>query len=177
MTDPAICTFPGCDRPTNPRVTGTRTTYCRRHYDQWRRGEELTPLRPFGAYSSLQVCTVPGCGRKHRAKGLCSGHHRMMMAGQPLRPIRATTGRPPAQKPPPTQEAPPKRKSRLPKGWDRVTPPTPAPRAWGMKTIGDIGPVFPATTTQQAAALHVLRLMCPDDAALLADCLGIETAA
>ena len=38
------------------------------------------------------ICSFPGCGRPHNAKGLCSPHGTMQRAGQPLRPLQNRTG-------------------------------------------------------------------------------------
>lgn len=46
------------------------------------------PLRP---YSPTAVCSVDGCGRKKRAKGLCGAHYRRVKEGlglQPEKPVR-----------------------------------------------------------------------------------------
>ena len=33
-------------------------------------------------------CSVPGCNRPHRAKGLCSSHYKARAEGRPLAPLR-----------------------------------------------------------------------------------------
>lgn len=38
------------------------------------------------------ICSFPGCGRKHNAKGLCNPHGAMARRGEPLRPILDRTG-------------------------------------------------------------------------------------
>ena len=35
----------------------------------------------------MKVCSFDGCGKKVLARGLCSSHYRMNLAGEPLRPI------------------------------------------------------------------------------------------
>ena len=36
----------------------------------------------------MTSCTVPGCTRLARARGLCVAHHRQALRGGPLRPLR-----------------------------------------------------------------------------------------
>lgn len=38
------------------------------------------------------ICSYPGCGRKHNARGLCNPHGAMQRRGEPLRPIQNRTG-------------------------------------------------------------------------------------
>ena len=38
------------------------------------------------------ICSYPGCGRKHNAKGLCGPHGAMQREGKPLRPLQDRTG-------------------------------------------------------------------------------------
>lgn len=38
------------------------------------------------------VCSFPGCGRKHNAKGLCAPHGTMQRRGEQLRPLQDRTG-------------------------------------------------------------------------------------
>lgn len=38
------------------------------------------------------ICSYPGCGRKHNAKGLCTAHGAMARKGEPLRPVQPRTG-------------------------------------------------------------------------------------
>lgn len=44
-----------------------------------------------------RVCSYPGCGRRHNARGLCGPHGVMQRNGDPLRPIQGRTG--PLEKP------------------------------------------------------------------------------
>jgi hypothetical protein len=40
-----------------------------------------------------QICSVDGCGRKHKAKGLCNTHHRRQLrGGDPTSPIGSREG-------------------------------------------------------------------------------------
>lgn len=38
------------------------------------------------------ICSYPGCGRKHNARGFCGSHGRMQREGKPLRPVLERTG-------------------------------------------------------------------------------------
>lgn len=38
------------------------------------------------------ICSYPGCGRKHNARGLCGPHGAMQRRGEPLRPLLNRTG-------------------------------------------------------------------------------------
>lgn len=38
------------------------------------------------------VCSFPGCGRSHNAKGLCGPHGAMQRRGEKLRPLQSRTG-------------------------------------------------------------------------------------
>lgn len=60
------CPLLDCGRPVVARGK------CVGHYGQWRRGEELRPLRTWTSNSG--VCTFPDCGRDRRGRGLCGGH-------------------------------------------------------------------------------------------------------
>lgn len=39
-----------------------------------------------------RLCSYPGCGRKHNARGLCTSHGTMQRQGKPLRPLQNRTG-------------------------------------------------------------------------------------
>lgn len=38
------------------------------------------------------ICSYPGCGRKHNARGLCGPHGAMQRRGEALRPLQSRTG-------------------------------------------------------------------------------------
>lgn len=38
------------------------------------------------------ICSFPGCGRKHNARGLCGPHGAIRLRGEPLRPLLGRTG-------------------------------------------------------------------------------------
>lgn len=38
------------------------------------------------------ICSYPGCGRKHNARGLCGPHGAMQRKGEQLRPLQGRTG-------------------------------------------------------------------------------------
>jgi hypothetical protein len=74
------CPLLDCGRPVVARGK------CVGHYGQWRRGEELRPLRTWTSNSG--VCTFPDCGRDRRGRGLCGGHLAQWYEGRPLAPLR-----------------------------------------------------------------------------------------
>ena len=37
----------------------------------------------------LTICTYPGCGRPHKALGLCAAHYMQQRQGRPLAPLGA----------------------------------------------------------------------------------------
>ena len=41
----------------------------------------------------MRSCSFPGCGRKHKSRGLCISHHRQRTDGLPLTPIVGNTDR------------------------------------------------------------------------------------
>lgn len=74
------CSFEGCDREVAVEASGL----CRGHYMQWYRGRELSPLgttktgRPPGIRTKLgltPVCTIEGCARPTKGRGLCAKHY------------------------------------------------------------------------------------------------------
>src|SRR6476661_7441865 len=62
------CVGPDCDRH------GGDFGYCSAHYQQWKQGKDLTPLRAYTKGWVSRVCSVSGCGRPHKARGLCKVH-------------------------------------------------------------------------------------------------------
>lgn len=55
---------------------------------------------PKAAAAAPTLCTFPECGRKHRAKGYCSGHYFQFNAGRELTPLRKRVEKKPrARKP------------------------------------------------------------------------------
>lgn len=71
------CAFATCDRES------THRDLCQSHYNQRRRGAELTPLRPL--MGQVRGCTFEGgCDRPHLAQGLCRGHYSQRRAGSNL---------------------------------------------------------------------------------------------
>ena len=199
MTDTKLCTFPDCGRPHAGRglcdahlkqdragqelralrpftpppciiddcaEVSHAKGLCRRHYYAHRRGP--APVR------IQRLCDVPGCGRVHRAKGLCHHHdqqRRRELKGPTPRKPRAPkvrTPKPAAPKP----AAPKPKKSRLPDGWEKVTPPrkvpsVPRPHEYPELHLTVIAPEV------IAAAREVLASW---DALDLAEMLGIEAA-
>ena len=111
---------------------------CRRHYSAGRRGPAPVSIQ--------RLCDIPGCGRVHRAKGLCKHHDQKRR--------RELKGR------------------RLPDGWEKVTPPrkvpsVPRPHEYPELHLTVIAPEV------IAAAREVLASW---DALDLAEMLGIEAA-
>ena len=76
----------GCDKQVDAR------DLCHGHYQRWSRHGELgnEPLRFSG-----RLCSVPGCGRPHKAQGYCPAHYKRYVATgdpEPSRPIREVAG-------------------------------------------------------------------------------------
>jgi hypothetical protein len=66
--DRAVCRAAGCDRPVAYLGAGV----CQAHYFRLRRTGTLglEPIRP-----RRTGCEIPGCGRRHDARGLCATHY------------------------------------------------------------------------------------------------------
>jgi hypothetical protein len=47
--------------------------YCGSHYQQWRIRKELKPIKP-NTKKLSEFCSVPDCGRRYWARGLCKVH-------------------------------------------------------------------------------------------------------
>lgn len=68
---PAVCKFDGCDNPGN--VPGTAKGYCQKHYARvYKHGDPAVTLIEVG---NDPVCTVDGCERPHRSRGMCMNHY------------------------------------------------------------------------------------------------------
>lgn len=83
----APCAGPGCVNTINPALA--TSGLCRSHYKQHHLGKQLTPLRV--ATKDLgrpELCTVPDCGRRHKARGLCKTHNAQAMAGRPFSDVQ-----------------------------------------------------------------------------------------
>ncbi len=76
------CTYLGCAN----RVSAKKL--CAAHYEQQRRGKDLTPLRSYVIGGTSGVCHFNGCTRRAKHMHLCSGHHKQVKNGDALRPIR-----------------------------------------------------------------------------------------
>lgn len=76
-----ICSYDECGKPAVARGL------CQGHYVQWRRGAELTHLRP---KNPTQMCAFSGCRNDNSkgSKGLCGAHYIQMKTGVPLHPLR-----------------------------------------------------------------------------------------
>jgi len=159
-----VCAFPDCGRPAHPRVKSA--TLCRQHHEMQLRGEELRPIRELGP--KRVGCSFPGCDRPHCGKGLCKPHLMQSLRGRPLSPPGEPRGRS-AETKAPKAKAP---ASRLPKGWDRVTPkaaPKRKPMS-GAKVMCIEGPVPEIAPELAEMARRTLHRHGLDD---LADMLGI----
>lgn len=78
----AQCTFPNCEKPHIARG------YCRGHYEQWKTGRPIKPLRHRG--TNTGHCDFPGCDKPYAHRGLCSGHAAQRNKGKPLEPLHMT---------------------------------------------------------------------------------------
>lgn len=63
------CSYTGCGR----QATGTRMLLCEAHYQQYKKGQELRPVRERLKVQSA-TCRAPGCNRKPKRKNLCDAH-------------------------------------------------------------------------------------------------------
>lgn len=70
------CQFEGCGADAKQRG------WCPAHYQQWRLGIPLRPVR------RAKPCSFEGCDRQSKRHGFCDPHSRQAKKGQPLRPIR-----------------------------------------------------------------------------------------
>lgn len=68
----STCTGPECVR------RAVYLEYCAGHYRQWRLGKDLTVLRVYTRFADHETCSVPGCGRPYKARGLCNTHNKHM---------------------------------------------------------------------------------------------------
>ena len=71
IPNPGPCAVDGCTRP-GPYARG----WCEYHYGTWRRRGD-----PCGRVKFERDCTIPGCDRVARAKGLCIAHYERMRKG------------------------------------------------------------------------------------------------
>ena len=194
-TTTKLCTFPGCGRAHSGRGL------CGSHLKQDRAGQELRALRPFTpppciiddctdlAYARgvcrphyyagrrgtapvriQRLCDIPGCGRVHRAKGLCN-HHDQKRRRELKGPTPRKPKAPKVQKPKPA--APKPKKSRLPDGWEKVTPPRKVPSVPRPHEY----PELHLTVIEPEVIAAAREVLASWDALDLADMLGIEAAA
>lgn len=78
----STCIGPECDR------RGGYLGHCASHYQQFRRGRELKPLRIYTRFKNQETCSVPDCGRPYKAQGLCKTHCDHMKKYGEVRAIR-----------------------------------------------------------------------------------------
>lgn len=67
-----MCDVVGCPNPKRPR---RRTGTCQTHYTRFLRTGDVQADNPIQKRDPARGCTVPGCERRHNAKGLCKLHH------------------------------------------------------------------------------------------------------
>lgn len=68
---PAVCILDGCVRAAN--VKGAARGYCQMHYARvYKYGDPTVTLIQVG---NDPVCTVEGCERPHRSRGMCMNHY------------------------------------------------------------------------------------------------------
>lgn len=79
----ALCTGPDCTREAGVRSSGL----CRAHYQQRRRGVDLTPIGSTVNPNAGRTCYGPECERIAAARGLCKAHDKQRAKGWELRPI------------------------------------------------------------------------------------------
>lgn len=80
--------YRSCVGPECTRRAGT-SGLCRSHYKQWHLGKPLTPLKTSTrALGRPAICPVPGCGRPHKARGLCKTHSEHMEKYGELRAVQ-----------------------------------------------------------------------------------------
>jgi hypothetical protein len=67
-----MCIYEGCERPIHNKAN----SLCNAHYGQFRRGENLRPVRPRMRPSEVAaVCVEDGCDRKPMAQNKCPMHY------------------------------------------------------------------------------------------------------
>lgn len=71
-----ICSVEFCE--DNSKIKG----WCQRHYHQQLAGKAFTPRRQV-----ITTCTFEGCGKPHKARGLCVGHLAQIDRGAELAPL------------------------------------------------------------------------------------------
>ena len=159
-----LCTVDGCDKPHNAKGL------CLTHYN-------ATRPRKGPRVFERRGCDIEGCEGKHLALGYCVTHYNRLRRGSDLtRPTRVQSA--PSDRPKRTRSKPsvlkvtPPTSSRLPDGWEKVTPQkktpsVPRPREYPELHLTVIEPEV------IAAAREVLASW---DALDLAEMLGIGAA-
>jgi hypothetical protein len=89
------CSFPGCERGKQSAIG-----LCNGHWQQYKKGKELTPITPRAPRSpngvnrkdSPEPCTFPDCRNlQGGGHGLCPGHNAQRRKGKELTPLRDHT--------------------------------------------------------------------------------------
>lgn len=79
------CKFEECGRPAIAKGL------CHPHYQQHRKGKDLTPVRPKSTHSNPLTCTEDECQESTYARGLCRRHYsKWAYHNQPVRPLDVT---------------------------------------------------------------------------------------
>ena len=63
------CSYEACAR----KATGSRMNLCDAHYQQYKKGQPLRPIRE-RLKEQLATCRAPGCDKKPKRKNLCAAH-------------------------------------------------------------------------------------------------------
>lgn len=82
-----VCAGPQCVRTLDP--VQNKTGLCGSHYKQQSLGKPLTPL--LVATKDLgrpPICSVPDCGRPHKARGYCKAHNDHIKKGREPGPLQ-----------------------------------------------------------------------------------------
>lgn len=77
-----ICLGPECNSPVHNRLR----QLCTGHYQQFRKGNPLVPLRR----RQSSFCEFEGCERKPTARNLCHGHYKQWQEGRPLSQLESS---------------------------------------------------------------------------------------
>ncbi len=176
------CAAPGCDRGQHCKG------FCRRHYDQWLLGKDLTPIpntpRP------PRGCDFPDCERKHHGRGWCKEHLRQAERGRGMYPIgehplisRSTTPRMARPKPAPVKptskqtQKPARRRAKssiLPPGWDKPMKRREYASTPGTGGVAELPPAYVFVVPPEVQAAAWERIAGQPDAAMLAAMLGLS---
>lgn len=81
--DTVPCSFEGCWNTRDYKIT----SLCQAHQKQYRRGENLRPLRSWGPHGDRRECSASECSSFARTRGLCKAHYmRFLRTGKVFGP-------------------------------------------------------------------------------------------